>query len=242
MINQPRYFFPDPRNALADGLVAMSDELTVDLLKEAYSWGIFPWPYEESPILWFSPDPRGILYFSEVHLSKSFHKFVKKCNWEIRWNTAFDQVIENCALQKRKGDTGTWITEHLMNGYKEFHRAGYAHSIEVWEKNELIGGVYGVYMQGSFSGESMFFKKSQASKVALLALIVELNNLGLKWMDIQMVTPNLQALGGRYISREKFYKELQLAHEKSKLFKPLSPRSSSFSRIIVGWHRDQVKK
>ncbi|MCB0355430.1 MAG: leucyl/phenylalanyl-tRNA--protein transferase [Bdellovibrionales bacterium] len=242
MIHQPRRFFPNPQLALSDGLVAMSDELSIELLKESYSWGIFPWPHEDSPILWFSPDPRGILDFSEFHLSKSFKKFLRTCEWEVRWNTQFDQVIENCAFTQRKGETGTWITEHLMNYYKKFHRAGFAHSLEIWEQDKLIGGIYGVFVEGSFSGESMFFHKSPASKVALTVLVIELEKIGLKWMDIQMVTPNLKAFGGRYIKREMYYKRLAQAQAQKNLLKPLSPRSASVSRIVAAWTRNNVQK
>lgn len=233
MLKGKRRFFSDPRLALEDGLVAISDELSIEILKEAYGLGIFPWPHEESPILWFSPDPRGILYFKDIHISKSFKKFIKKCNWEIRWNTAFDKVIDECAKMPRKGQSGTWITEHLRDHYKKFHRSGYAHSVEVWEEGVLIGGTYGVYISGCFSGESMFYHKSQASKIALLALTIELQNIGLKWMDIQMVTPNLDNFGGKYISRTQFYLELEKTQSQANSLKTLTPRSAPFRSIFA---------
>lgn len=237
MLKDRRKYFPDPRYTLADGLVAISDELSINILKEAYGLGIFPWPYEESPILWFSPDPRGIFYFREMHLSQSFKKFVKKCHWQVSWNTSFEQVIEECAKQKRQDQEGTWITESLLEIYKKLHRAGFAHSVEVWEEEKLIGGVYGVFIDGCFSGESMFFHQSQASKVALLALVIELQSIGLEWMDIQMVTPHLASWGGKYISREHFYVELAKAQDRAHSLKALSPRSASFQSVIANGAR-----
>ena len=232
MLKTKSRFFPNPLLSQKDGLVAISEELTVDILLEAYGKGIFPWPYEESPILWFSPDPRGILYFEKFHVSKKLKKFMKNCEWVIKWNTHFSEVIYECAEAKRKGEKGTWITEHLIQNYKLLHKAGYAHSVEVWEDETLIGGLYGVYVEGSFSGESMFFKKSNASKVALWVLIEELKRMGLKWLDIQMVSPLLKFMGGEYIDRIAFYKELKAAQENQALFKPLSPRCATVRAVI----------
>jgi len=201
--------FPDPRRALPDGLVCFSDELSVDILLEAYSYGIFPWPHEESPILWFSPDPRGVLEFEDFHISKSLKKFMKRCNWWVSFDQCFDEVIESCAKIKRKGEDGTWITPHMLQNYKAFHRAGYAHSVEVWDGQKLVGGMYGVYVAGVFSGESMFFVESNASKVAFVNLVEFLKSKGLNWMDTQMVTDNIASFGGKYVGRSTFFKNLE---------------------------------
>lgn len=238
--DRPR-FFSNPLESTKDGLVAINDEMSVDILKEAYGLGIFPWPHEDYPVLWFSPDPRGVLYFNEVHLSKSFLKFLKNCDWEVTWNEDFSGVIKSCAEVRRPSGEGTWINPHLMTHYQRFHQSGFSHSVEVWSGDELVGGMYGVLVDGCFSGESMFFKVSQASKVALLAAIVELREIGLKWMDIQMVTPNLQALGGRYISRLQFYSELAVAQENKKLLKALTPRRSSVRSVISRWSGKNVE-
>lgn len=209
-----RRFFPDPGKDTMDGIVAMGDELRVETLLEAYSFGIFPWPHSELPCLWFCPDQRGILEFADLHISRSLEKFIKKVNWEIKWNTDFEAVIRQSAQTPRAGQKGTWITEPIIRAYLDFHRAGYAHSIECYAEDELIGGVYGVYVGGVFSGESMFFKRSNASKFALLGLIEHLKTRGLTWMDIQMITPVTENLGGRYIPKNEFLRKMKLAQNK----------------------------
>ena len=210
-----------------DGLVYIGDELSSKILLEAYSFGIFPWPYEESPILWFSPNPRGVLDFGDFHVSRSLQKVIRQRHFEIRVNTAFDKVIESCAAIKRKGESGTWITEHMINNYKQFHRDGYAHSIECWQNEKLVGAVYGVYVAGIFSGESMFFTVDNASKVALVKLIEILKQKGCEWMDIQMVTDNLKKMGGKYISRKEFLQRVDLRKQEVENY--LEP----FSRSII---------
>ena len=232
-VNRPlfakkRVRFPDPRLALDDGLVCFSDEMDVDILLEAYSFGIFPWPHEDSPILWFSPNPRGVLEFEDFHVSKSFTKFLRKMEWQVTMNESFADVIRQCASVQRKGEPGTWITPHMLDNYIRFHKAGYAHSVEVWENEVLIGGVYGVYVAGVFAGESMFFKKSNASKVAFYYLVNFLRASGLKWMDTQMVTPNIEAFGGKYISREVFLRRIEEEKHRAQYldilkFKALTP-------------------
>lgn len=204
-------FFPDPAEAIADGLVLISDEMSTEILLEAYSFGIFPWPHEDYPVLWFSPDPRGILNFSELHISTSLKKFLKKNPYRLSVNQAFSEVIRECADMQRPSEEGTWINEHMINSYIQFHQDGYAHSVECWLGDRLVGGVYGVYVAGVFAGESMFFKESNASKVALLYLIDLLKKNGIKWMDIQMVSDNLKKFGGKYISRKKFLDQLNRA-------------------------------
>lgn len=203
--------FPDPRAPTEDGLIAIGGELTVENLCEAYRKGIFPWPQEGLPMLWFSPEKRGILDFADFHISSSLQKFKRK-NPQISFtiNEAFDQVIRGCREQKRKDQNGTWILEEMEEAYKALFSRGLAISIECWERPAetsrlaLVGGIYGVLIDGLFSGESMFHRRTNASKLALCHLVEYLRSQGYRWMDIQMVTPLLEAFGGKYISREEF--------------------------------------
>jgi leucyl/phenylalanyl-tRNA--protein transferase len=208
---EKRVSFPDPNDSLEEGIVDLSDDLRVERLLEAYSFGIFPWPHEELPTLWFSPPERGILLFDEFHVPRSLRKLVASTSWTWTLNRDFPRVIAACAAAKRRGQAGTWITERLLAAYIEFHRAGYAHSLEVWDRDELIGGLYGVYVGGLFCGESMFHYQSNASKFALLKMVEFLRARGLQWMDTQMVTPALESFGGQYISRRIFLKRLEAA-------------------------------
>jgi leucyl/phenylalanyl-tRNA---protein transferase len=214
-----RRIFPDPQEASIDGIVAMGDALNVNTLLEAYSFGIFPWPHPELPILWYSPDPRGVLDFKDLYINRSFRKFLSKCSWQVSFNKNFSEVMRACSVVPRPGQSGTWITQPMLKAYEEFHQAGYAHSIEVWEEEDLVGGLYGVYVAGVFSGESMFFRRSNASKVALYAMIQELRRQGLEWMDIQMLTPVTESMGGNYISRDQYYARLEAA---KRVAKPLN--------------------
>lgn len=211
--------FPPPEMALAEGILDVSDDLSTQRLLEAYSFGIFPWPHQDLPTLWYCPEERGILEFKDFHVPKSLRKFLAKSRWTYSFDRAFDQVARACAEQPRPGQQGTWITKKLLRAYREFHKAGYAHSLEVWDGDELIGGLYGVYVGGLFCGESMFHRRPNASKCALVKLIEFLSSQGLTWMDIQMVTPVLAALGGRYISREEFLGRLALCR---RFAKPIS--------------------
>ena len=205
-----RLSFPDPKLALEDGVVDLSDDLRVERLLEAYSFGIFPWPHPELPTLWFSPEERGVLDFQDFHVPRSLRKFIDRGSLHFTWDRAFNTVIEACSKQPRPGQSGTWITPRLLKAYKEFHKAGYAHSLEVWDGDELAGGLYGVYVGGLFCGESMFFLKPNMSKVAVVFLVEFLRAQGLHWMDIQMVTPVLQQFGGKYLSRSEFLERLEL--------------------------------
>lgn len=231
LFQQKRRVFPDPAVESIDGIVAMGDQLNVSTLFEAYSFGIFPWPHPDLPTLWYSPDPRGVLDFSELHVGRSLRKFLRDSPFEVTFNTCFRDVMKRCSEVPRPGQEGTWINSGLIRAYEEFHAAGYAHSVEVWSSSEdsrgdrgslqsdsnktherhLVGGLYGVYVAGVFSGESMFFSESNASKVALLSTIEMLQANGLTWMDIQMVTPVTEALGGKYILRDEFLRRLELA-------------------------------
>lgn len=209
--------FPDPRMTLDEGILDISDDLRVERLLEAYSFGIFPWPHEDLPTLWYCPLERGVLDFADFQTPQSLKKLLRKTQWTFTMNGAFDQVLEACAAAPRPNQKGTWITNKLVKAYRDFHQAGYAHSIEVWDGGELIGGLYGVYVGGVFCGESMFFRKSNASKFALVKLIDFLREQGFTWMDIQMVTPLMKMLGGKYIPRERFLTRLEKAKREARV-------------------------
>ena len=215
-----RIYFPDPEAFSLDGIVAMGDEISTDILLEAYSFGIFPWPHPELPCLWYSPEKRGVLEFEDFHISKSMRKHLAKRVHGVTFNQSFSEVIRKCAEVPRPDQDGTWITSPLLKAYEKFHEDGYAHSVEVWnQKQELVGGLYGVYVAGVFAGESMFFSETNASKVALIKLIEKLQENGLKWMDIQMLTPVTEAMGGVYVSKNQYFQMLAEAKAKAEPLK-----------------------
>jgi leucyl/phenylalanyl-tRNA---protein transferase len=199
----------NPRISTPEGITAIGGKLSTKTLKEAYSKGIFPWPQEGLPILWFSPDQRGVLDFKDFHISESLKKFTHK-NSDLKFTSdeAFSEVIELCRRQIRPGQESTWITPEMKSAYTEFHKDGFAHSMECWRDNQLVGGIYGVEVNGVFSGESMFFKVPNASKLCFWKLVEKLKSQGHTWMDIQMVTPVTKAFGGKYISREEYLNRL----------------------------------
>jgi leucyl/phenylalanyl-tRNA--protein transferase len=202
--------FPPVESATEDGLVAVGGDLEADTLEAAYRHGIFPWPVSvEFPLAWFSPDPRGIIDFRELHVSRSFEKFLKKHPFRVSYNTAFPEVIRACARMRRKGQRDTWITPDIVKGYEKFFLEGHAYSVEVWLEDQLVGGVYGVILGEFVSGESMFMKEDNASKLALYSLIRLLEKSGIKWLDTQMVTPVVEQFGGKYIPRDEFLVRLR---------------------------------
>lgn len=201
--------FPPPSRANEEGILAIGGDLSVEMLLEAYSNGIFPWPHEGYPILWFCPWERGILEFKNLHIPRSLQKYVNKQNWSYTWDQNFTSVINNCAQTPRPGQSGTWINDDMIESYEKFHAAGYAHSLEVWDGKDLIGGIYGVLVKNVFSAESMFYKKSNASKYALWQLVNHLQSLGLTWIDVQMVTPITESFGAELISQKDFLLKLK---------------------------------
>ena len=204
-----RIVFPPIETATEDGLVAIGGDLEVDTLITAYQQGIFPWPISlEHPLAWFSPNPRGILELSELHLSKSFSKFLKKNPYQVTFNQSFSEVINQCAQTYRKDQHSTWITPYIIEGYEKLFKQELAYSVEVWEGTELVAGLYGVCMGDFVSGESMFTKEDNASKYALYSLILRLKDKGIQWLDTQMVTPVVEGFGGKYISRPEFLQML----------------------------------
>jgi leucyl/phenylalanyl-tRNA--protein transferase len=204
--------FPDPMDADEDGLLCVGGNLDLEILIDAYSHGIFPWPQEDMPLLWFSPLRRGVLDFAELHWPKRFLRALKDPAVTVTFNQAFSRVIRECAAVPRSNETGTWILPAMEIAYTQLHQAGYAHSVEAWRAGELIGGLYGVFIRGVFSGESMFHRESDASKRCLYVLLEKLRASGLEWMDIQMVTPVLETFGGKYISRAEFQERITRAH------------------------------
>ncbi|HEX7674966.1 MAG TPA: leucyl/phenylalanyl-tRNA--protein transferase [Bdellovibrio sp.] len=206
--------FPNPRDTMAEGVLAVGGKLDVGTLYSAYSKGIFPWPQAGFPMLWFSPERRGILDFNDFHVPESLRRFRRKNpQLQVTFNRDFHQVIEECAKQPRPGQEGTWILPIMKRAYLDFFKAGFCISAEVRENNILIGGMYGVLVQGVFSGESMFYKKPNASKLALWAMVDHLSNLGHSWIDVQMVTPVIESMGGKYVEREDFLQMLEERHQ-----------------------------
>lgn len=204
-----RSLFPHPSQANKEGVLAIGGDLSIETLFEAYSHGIFPWPHEGYPLLWFCPWERGILEFQNLHIPRSLKKYASKQNWHYTWDRDFASVIRECSQTLRPGQSGTWINNEMITSYENFYKAGYAHSLEVWEEESLIGGIYGVLVKNVFSAESMFYKKSNASKWALWQLVNHLQSLGLKWIDVQMVTPITESFGAHLISQNDFLLKLQ---------------------------------
>ncbi|MGZ3775592.1 MAG: leucyl/phenylalanyl-tRNA--protein transferase [Pseudobdellovibrionaceae bacterium] len=205
--------FPDPRETLAEGIIAVGGKLDVGTLYAAYSKGIFPWPQPGLPMLWFSPELRGVLEFDDFHVPESLQRFRRKNpQIELTENKDFQRVIEECSKQPRPGQEGTWILPAMKRAYLDLFREGYCLSVEVREDNNLIGGIYGVLVQGVFSGESMFYKKPNASKLALWHLVEILSARGHEWIDVQMVTPVIKSMGGKYVDREIYLQMLENRH------------------------------
>jgi len=204
--------FPPISQASEDGLVAIGGDLETDTLLTAYSQGIFPWPLSvDFPLAWFSPDPRGVLEFSEIYLSRTLQKVMKKELFKFRYNQSFLEIIKLCAVVPRKDQPTTWITPQIIEGYHRLHKAGYAWCVGAWQGQRLVGGVYGVKLGKFRSGESMFTLEDNAGKLCLLYAIALFEEEGIEWLDTQMVTPVVETLGGTYIPRETFMEKLKLA-------------------------------
>lgn len=203
--------FPDPRLVDESGLVYVGGQLSVSNIVRAYQQGIFPWPMEGYPTLWFCPKQRGVLDFTSLHIPRRLKRDMRQSRYVVTMDRAFVQVIEACSTVPRGKDGGTWILPELKEAYIAMFAAGYAHSVECWSGGDLVGGLYGVYVDGVFSGESMFFRESNASKFSLLFLVQCLQRMGLRWIDIQMVTPVLELLGGKYIDQVDYLQRVKEA-------------------------------
>lgn len=210
-LQQDELSFPDPELALDEpnGLLAIGGDLSLERLRAAYSLGIFPWYESGQPILWWSPNPRMVLFPDELHVSKSLKKLISKNIYKVSFNLNFPAVILACANQRSKNRNGTWITDEMQQAYINLHNAGWAHSVEVWNDKKLVGGLYGIAMGKTFFGESMFSKQDNASKIAFFYLVKNLKDHNFNLIDCQVSNPHLARLGGREIKRESFIKHLK---------------------------------
>lgn len=203
--------FPAPKYASSEGLLAIGGDLSPERLILAYQQGIFPWYASGQPIMWWSPDPRLVLYPEKINISKRLKRIIRQQSFAITMDTAFNAVIQNCAAVNRKGGQGTWIVDDMIAAYCRLHDFGFAHSVEAWIGEELAGGLYGVSLGRCFFGESMFALKSNASKVAFVALVEHLNRHDFAIVDCQVTTDHLIRFGAKEIPRDQFLMELEEA-------------------------------
>jgi len=202
-------FFPPVSEANYDGIVAVGGDLSPERLQLAYSSGIFPWFEDDDPILWWSPNPRMVLFLNELKVTKSMRNILNRDVFKVTFNKDFRGVISNCQRIKRDGQSGTWISNDMIDAYCNLHELGIAQSVEVWQNDELVGGLYGVDMGHIFCGESMFSNVSNASKVAFISLVNHLKVNNYQLLDCQVYNPHLESLGCREIKRDDFMKMLQ---------------------------------
>ena len=213
MASLPRtYTFPPLEAASPEGLLAVGGDLNPDRLLSAYRQGVFPWFSDGQPILWWSPNPRAILYPADLHISRSLRKSLRTQGFAVTADRAFDDVIQRCA-ESRNAREGTWITSGMQEAYCTLHRMGYAHSVETWRNGQLVGGLYGLAIGKAFFGESMFSQITDASKTALVALSVSLTASGYHFIDCQVVSEHLNSLGAKAVPRYRFSSELKQAVE-----------------------------
>ena len=229
--SDPRAPFPPAGMAQRspNGLLAWGGDLSPTRLMNAYRSGIFPWYSEDDPILWWSPDPRTVFDTGRLHLSRRLRRSLRKSGWTVRADVAFAAVLDACANTPRPGQSGTWILPDMQQAYLLLHRLGFAHSIEVYEEDQLIGGVYGVDAGPVFCGESMFSRRSGASSLALAALCRQLSESGVGWLDAQMHTAHLASLGAIELRRDDYLARLSAPHAQP-------PASGSWSTRFG--HRD----
>ncbi|MDR1317384.1 MAG: leucyl/phenylalanyl-tRNA--protein transferase [Spirochaetales bacterium] len=215
-----RFEFPSPDTANEDGIVCVGGNLSPGMLLSAYSQGLFPWFSEHDPILWWSPDPRFVVFPAEAHISASMRKVMRQGRFELKLDTSFDEVIRACSGVKRPGQRGTWITADMRDAYCCLHELGYAHCVEAWTGENLAGGLYGVCLGKIFFGESMFSRVSNASKAAFLFLVSFLRARGFGLIDSQVRTDHVASLGGRAIARTEYLELL------SRLVRHETPRGN----------------
>jgi leucyl/phenylalanyl-tRNA--protein transferase len=211
--------FPHPTKTDRRGCLAYGGDLSTERLLLAYRSGIFPWFNEWEPISWYSPDPRMVLFPKNLYVSKSMKQVLERSYFEITYNTAFEEVMQNCSKIKRNGQYGgSWITKDMITAYVKLHELGFAHSVEAWQNGELVGGLYGIALGKCFFGESMFAKASNASKAAFIIFVKKLESLGFWLIDCQMYTEHLASLGADLIPRNLFLQYLeQNSREEEKL-------------------------
>ena len=208
--------FPPVEDAV-DGLLALGGKLETGTLVAAYKRGIFPWPFSrKDPVAWFCPDPRGVLDWKHFHIPRSLKKFIKKHSFEVRYNCNFDQIIERCAKIPRKNQTDTWITMEMLEAYNNLFKKQLAWCAGCYNEDVLLGGIYGVCIDGIISAESMFHEKTNASKICLVSVMRQLNSVGIDWIDTQMLTPVVASFGGGEISRCEFLQRLSQCQDLSR--------------------------
>lgn len=204
--------FPPVEQATPEGLLAIGGDLSSDRLLEAYRRGIFPWYSAGQPILWWSPDPRAVMFLDKFKVSRSLNKRIRQQIYTISFDKCFREVVESCAAPRIKDPVGgTWITQEMITAYDQLHAMGYAHSVECWHSNKLVGGLYGLAIGRGFFGESMFSTMTDASKVALASLVHHLRRWGFTFIDCQLSSPHILSLGALEIPRAQFLNELASA-------------------------------
>jgi leucyl/phenylalanyl-tRNA---protein transferase len=209
-LNETEYFqFPSVEKASPEGIVAMEGNLSPGMLLSAYKQGIFPWYSEGEPILWWSPNPRMVLFPEKIHISKSMARTFKLEKFTFSMDNQFREVVNTCSGIPRKHEDGTWITLEMKDAYAHLHKLGWGHSLEVWKDNELVGGLYGLSIGSVFFGESMFFRERDASKAAFIVLSQTLGKLGFTIIDCQLYTAHLESLGAEKIDREEYLELLK---------------------------------
>lgn len=206
------WLLPEPQHADDDGVVGVGADLAPGTLVDAYRAGIFPWPHPGVPLPWFSPDPRGVLTLDRLQVSRSLRRRLRTCGWTTTVDAAFRAVLAGCAADRGDGQ-GSWITAGMARAYARLHDLGWAHSLEVWDGDDLVGGIYGVQIGGVFTGESMFHRVTDASKVALVDLTARFHAAGGRLVDVQLTTPHLRSLGARDLPRERFLEVLATSRQ-----------------------------
>jgi leucyl/phenylalanyl-tRNA---protein transferase len=205
------WILPDPDEADEDGVVGVGADLAPSTLVDAYRRGIFPWPHPGVPLPWFSPDPRGLVDLDRVKVARSLRQRLRRCGWTTTVDAAFPAVVQACA--EDRGEVGTWISPAMARAYVRLNELGWAHSLEVWDGDRLIGGLYGVQVGGVFTGESMFHRMADASKVALIDLVTRFHAAGGRLLDVQLTTPHLASLGAHDVARDRFLAVLSSARD-----------------------------
>jgi leucyl/phenylalanyl-tRNA--protein transferase len=236
-LSEKELSFPHPELANEDGILAVGGDLSVERLLLAYQNGLFPWFNPEDPILWWSPDPRFVLFPSELKIAKSMRSYFNQRKYEVTFDKEFEQVMRACKKQFRKGQAGgTWISEDMVEAYCNLFKEGFAHSVEVWKGEDLVGGLYGVSLGKIFFGESMFSIANNASKVGFISLVILLENRGFNLIDCQQETPHLRSLGGRSIKRREFLKYIE-QNKTEKTFRGnwKGIVEDPFKNVIVKW-------
>lgn len=211
MHRDSKYNFPNPVFADEEGLLAVGGDLHPERLLEAYYSGIFPWYDENQPLLWWSPDPRMVLFPERLKVSKSMRKLFRRNSFQVTYNQDFESVMQNCADIYRAGQGGTWIMPEMIQAYTKLHEMGYAYSVEVWKNEKLVGGLYGIFLKDKkvFCGESMFTKESNASKYGFISLVEKLKSKEVELIDCQIYTEHLESLGAEEIPRVEFLEYLK---------------------------------